>query len=143
MYHFNHEYGFGMVDAAAAVELAKEWKNVPPLESTTEESGSTITRVPDAPASGSPTTVTSTLTVDSEIDFIEFVEINASFSHVSFRDLDIELVSPSGQVSKLAESFDTLTDSDDETDFITLLGKLRFGSAKHLGEDPNGQWQTA
>ena len=141
VYHFNHEYGFGMVDAAAAVELAKEWKNVPPLESTTAESGSIITRVPDAPASGRPTTVTGTLTVDSEIDFIEFVEINASFWHVSFRDLDIELVSPSGQVSKLAESFDTLTDADDETDFITLLGNLRFGSAKHLGEDPNGQWQ--
>ena len=141
VYHFNHEYGFGMVDAAAAVELAKEWKNLPPLASTTAESGRIITRVPDAPASGRPTTVTGTLTVGSEIDFIEFVEINASFSHVSFRDLDIELVSPSGQVSKLAESFDTLTDADDETDFITLLGNLRFGSAKHLGEDPNGQWQ--
>ena len=141
VYHFNHEYGFGMVDAAAAVELAKEWKNVPPLGSTTEESGSTITRIPDASAAGDFTTVTSSLTVDSEIDFIEFVEINASFAHVSFRDLDIELVSPSGQVSKLAESFDTLTDADDETDFITLLGSLRFGSAKHLGEDPNGQWQ--
>ena len=141
VYHFNHEYGFGMVDAAAAVELAKEWENVPPLGSTTEESGRIITRIPDAPSSGRPTTVTSTLTVGSEIDFIEFVEINASFSHVSFRDLDIELVSPSGQVSKLVESFDTLTDADDDTDFITLLGKLRFGSAKHLGEDPNGEWR--
>ena len=141
VYHFNHEYGFGMVDAAAAVELAKEWENVPPLGSTTAESGRIITRIPDAPSSGRPTTVTSTLTVGSEIDFIEFVEINASFSHVSFRDLDIELVSPSGQVSKLVESFDTLTDADDDTDFITLLGKLRFGSAKHLGEDPNGEWR--
>lgn len=141
VYHFNHEYGFGMVDAAAAIELAKEWKNVPPLENTTASSGSIITRIPDAPSSGRPTTVTSTLTVASEMDFIEFVEINASFSHVSFRDLDIELVSPSGQVSKLVESFDTLTDADEDTDFITLLGELRFGSAKHLGEDPNGQWQ--
>ena len=141
VYHFNHEYGFGMVDAAAAIELAKEWKNVPPLESTTSESSSIVTRIPDAPASGRPTTVTNTLTVDSEIDFIEFVEINASFSHVSFRDLDIELVSPSGQVSKLAKSFDTLIDADEDTDFITLLGEFRFGSAKHLGEDPNGEWQ--
>ena len=141
LYHFNHEYGFGMVDAAAAVELAKEWQNLPPLESTTVESGSISTRIPDASASGRPTTETSALTVDSEIDFIEFVEINASFSHVSFRDLDIEIVSPSGQVSKLVESFDTLVDADEDTDFITLLGKIRFGSAKHLGEDPDGQWQ--
>ena len=28
-YHFNHEYGFGVVDAAAAVELAKSWTNLP------------------------------------------------------------------------------------------------------------------
>ena len=141
VYHFNHEYGFGVVDAAAAFELAKEWQNLPPLESTTVESGSISTRIPDAPASGIPTTETSGLTVDSEIGFIEFVEVNASFSHVSFRDLDIEIVSPSGQVSKLVESFDTLVDADKDTDYITLLGKIRFGSAKHLGEDPNGQWQ--
>ena len=141
VYHFNHEYGFGMVDAAAAVELAREWNNVPPLETTTAESGRIITRIPDAPASGRLSTITSAVTVDSDIEFIEFVEINSSFSHVSFRDLDIELVSPSGQVSKLAESFDTLTDADDESDFVTLLGELRFGSAKHLGENPNGEWQ--
>ena len=29
-YHFNHEYGFGVVDAAAAVDLARSWTNLPP-----------------------------------------------------------------------------------------------------------------
>ena len=28
-YHFNHEYGFGVVDAKAAVDLAKEWRSLP------------------------------------------------------------------------------------------------------------------
>ena len=32
-YHFNHEYGFGVADAKAAVDLAKDWTTVPPLES--------------------------------------------------------------------------------------------------------------
>ena len=141
VYHFNHEYGFGVVDAAAAVELAKEWENVPPLEATHVESAIISTRIPDASASGDLTTVTSSLTVDSQTDFIEFVEVRASFEHTSFRDLDIELVSPSGQVSKLLESFDTFNDADDDNDFITLLGQIRLGSAKHLGEDPNGEWQ--
>ena len=31
-YHFNHEYGFGVVDAAAAVDLARSWTNLPPLQ---------------------------------------------------------------------------------------------------------------
>ena len=30
-YHFSHEYGFGVVDAKAAVDLAGPWTNVPPL----------------------------------------------------------------------------------------------------------------
>ncbi|MDE2822558.1 MAG: S8 family serine peptidase, partial [Chloroflexota bacterium] len=37
-YHFNHEYGFGVVDAKAAVDLAKEWRSPPSLESVPLES---------------------------------------------------------------------------------------------------------
>ena len=33
-YTFNHEYGFGVVDAQAAVDLAQDWKNVPPMKTT-------------------------------------------------------------------------------------------------------------
>ena len=33
LYHFNHEYGFGVVDAKAAVDMAKGWTN----ESSTPE----------------------------------------------------------------------------------------------------------
>ena len=28
-YHFNHEYGFGMVDAGAALDLARGWTSAP------------------------------------------------------------------------------------------------------------------
>ena len=79
--------------------------------------------------------------MDTGMDFTEFVEINTVFQHNSFRDLDIELESPSGAVSKLAVPFDTFTDDDDpEDDYIPMRGPYRFGSAKHLGEDPNGVW---
>ena len=47
-YHFNHEYGFGVVDAGAAVDLARDWVNVPPMESTEVYSGNLDTSVPDA-----------------------------------------------------------------------------------------------
>ena len=142
-YHFNHEYGFGVVDAAAAVDLARSWTNLPPLQEAGIQSAKIDRLIPDAYDAASIETVTLTLTLnmDTGMDFTEFVEINTVFQHNSFRDLDIELESPSGAVSKLAVPFDTFTDDDDpEDDYIPMRGPYRFGSAKHLGEDPNGVW---
>ncbi len=148
-YHFNHEYGFGMVDAKAAVDLAKGWTNVPPLMNDSAANRSAVT-VPDAPYSGVPQTVTTTLTLNTDIRFTEFVEINTNFEHTSFRDMDIELVSPSGAVSKLTVPFDTRYytatyrrpdgSTFDGPYFVRLNEPFRFGSARHLGEDPNGVW---
>ena len=73
------------------------------------------------------------MTLATDIRFTEFVEIDLNFSHSSFRDLEIELVSPSGQVSTLVGPYES-------EDPIPLFGEFRFGSAKHLGEDPNGRW---
>ena len=144
LYHFNHEYGFGVVDAKAAVDMAKEWTaSLPPLHSSTAASGSLNSPVPDLPATGVPTTFFDELTLNTDdIDFTEFVEVNVTFSHESFRDLDVELVSPSGARSQLTVAFDTVTpdDSTDE-DLVPLNGTFRFGSARHLGEDPNGVWR--
>ena len=147
-YHFNHEYGFGMVDARAAVDLARGWTNVPPLESVDAVSQAAVTIPP--PSGSTLQTVTTTLTLDTGIRFTEFVEINTDFMHTSFRDMDIELVSPSGAVSKLAVPFNTrYYDATyvrpdgttlDGPYFVPLDGEFRFGSARHLGEDPNGQW---
>ena len=139
-YHFNHEYGFGVVDAGAAVALAKEWSNIPPLESSTAVSSQPGLQVPDAPDAGDPETVTSTLALDTGIGFTEFVEVTVAFRHDSFRDLEIELVSPSGAVSKLAVPYDTYADINFNS-FVPMYGAFRLGSAKHLGEDPNGEWQ--
>ncbi len=136
-YHFNHEYGFGMVDAKAAVDLSREWSSLPPFESSTEESDELNLMVPDPPSAGPPNTVESTLTMSTSISFIEFVEINVTFDHDSFKDLDIELVSPSA-VSELVGHFHTYEDFGRN---VPLHGTFRLGSARHLGEDPNGEWK--
>ena len=138
-YHFNHEYGFGVVDAKAAVDMAKGWTNTPPLKSA--GAGFTSSTTIPAPGPSGPITVTAGLTLSTDIEFIEFVEINADFEHTSFRDMEIELVSPSGAISKLTVQFNTRTDEDDSLDFVRLDGEFRFGSARHLGENPNGNWQ--
>ena len=49
------------------------------------ESGDLDLAIPDAPTSGSRTTVTTSLTIDSYVGFVEFVEVNAEFDHPSFR----------------------------------------------------------
>ena len=136
-YHFSREYGFGVVDAAAAVDLAGTWTNLPTMMTATAHSARSYTLIPDAPGDR---TVTLTLDIDSDIEFTEFVEIDTSFQHNSFRDLDIELESPSGAVSKIIAPFDTLSDEDPSIDYVPLRYPFRFGSARHLGEDPNGVW---
>ena len=141
-YHFNVEYGFGVVDAGAAVDLAKRWVTAPPLHESSVSSVSAGTTIP-APGGSGPTTVNTSLTLDTDIRFTEFVEINADFDHTSFRDMDIELESPSGAISKLIVPYNTRHLSNDEggTLYIRLDGAFRFGSARHLGEDPNGEWE--
>ena len=141
-YHFNREYGFGVVDAGAAVELAKRWITAPPLRDISVSSGSIARSIP-APGRSGPVTVTESLTMSSNIEFTEFVEIKADFDHTSFRDMDIEVESPSGAVSRLTVPYDTrhMVDDEGETLYIRLDGAFRFGSARHLGEDPNGEWK--
>ena len=142
-YHFSHEYGFGVVDAKAAVDMAKGWgSNLPVLESASAASGSFNFQVPDLPATLIASTHYHDLSLNTDIDFTEFVEVNVTFNHPSFRDLDIELESPSGAVSKLTVPFDTYTPDDPtDDDYVPLRGSFRFGSARHLGENPNGVWR--
>ena len=147
-YHFNHEYGFGMVDAGAALDLARGWTTVPTLMSDTAESQEAVTIPP--PSGNALRTVTTTLTLNTGIRFTEFVEINTNFGHSSFRDMEIELVSPSGAVSQLTVPFDTRYytatyrrpdgSTFEGTYYVQLNGEFRLGSARHLGEDPNGEW---
>ena len=79
------------------------------------------------------TAVSSTITVGGRVEFIEFVEVNAVFDHLSFRDLQVELVSPSGNTSVLSVPF-----TSDQN--YPLAASFRFGSARHLGESATGNW---
>ena len=136
-YTFNHEYGFGMVDAKAATDLAVGWTNAPDFREITVNSGAINLSLPDAAAvvgqPDAPRQMSTTLSVGSFVEFIEYVEINTNFRHASFRDLTVELISPSGAVS-------VLTPYADLGERVSLRTAFRFGSAKHLGEDSAGEW---
>ena len=101
------------------------------MREITSESSVINLPIPDFPSFGTPTTVTSSLNVDPYVEFVEFVEVNAHFNHSNFRDLTVELVSPSGAVSTLSPSAPIGG---------SLTSAFRFGSARHLGEDAAGEW---
>ena len=138
VYHFNHEYGFGMVDAAAAVALAQDWSTLPEFKNASSASDTLDGTIPNNSDSG----ITSSLTLDTSITFTEFVEVNVTIDHSFWRDLQIELTSPAGTVSTLAVPLDrSLPDVIVNPVRGASPGTFRFGSAKHLGEEPNGTWE--
>ena len=141
-YNFNHEYGFGVVDAGAAVSLAVDWTSVPALRKSTATSDGAPLSIPDAPDTGSPITVSQSLSVDNYVGFVEFVAVEIDIEHDSFRNLEIELVSPSGEVSRLARKGQGHIPH--QGSFLTVQtpinGTLDLAAAKHLGEDPAGNW---
>ena len=133
-YSYNHLYGFGAVDAEAAVDLAADWSNVPMLREISGTSDEPL-RIPDASGNLSGALVTSSITLGSHVKFTEFVALELTMDHSWYRDLRIELVSPSGNTSILATSglFFSVGDQG-------LHGTFRLGSARHLGEDAAGAW---
>ena len=139
-YSFNHQYGFGVVDAQAAVTLAGGWPDhLPALRVIEVESGRLDIAIPDREVLSTAQPIVTTLDLDSHVDFIEFVEIEIDVEHMSFRDLDIQLISPAGESSTLSPSAAVVPIT-----FVSVFGfsgSHRFGSARHLGEDAQGTWQ--
>ena len=131
-YNFNHQYGFGMVDAKDAVDLATGWTSAPAFRNIGTESDQIDLALPDVTSTQAGSTVTSTLTLQPSVEFVEYIEVKVDLDHTSIRDLDIELVSPSGAVSVLVPH--------DEFGVWSWTGEFRFGSARHLGEDASGVW---
>lgn len=90
--------GFGIVDAAAAVDASQNWTNFGPEKQLTVQSGALELKIADDPTI--PTI--HTLSVDENESFVvESVEINLELQHASRGDLSIVLTSPAGTDSIL------------------------------------------
>lgn len=123
---FNHKYGAGMIDAAAAVALAQQWTNLPAMTTTqAAESNLTIT-IPDNNATG----ITRTLNISTPNFRVEQVTLTVTATHTAVGDLEITLTSPSGMVSKLSQMTPDGTNNMNWT----------FSSVHHWGESAAGNW---
>lgn len=94
--HTNLNYGYGLVDAHAAVRLAETWRTQHTLAN--EQHISTASTRDMVIADNA--TRTATLNIASGLA-IDHVEVDIDLSHQSIEDLIITLVSPSGTRSRL------------------------------------------
>lgn len=126
-YHMNHKYGFGRVDAQAAVNAAVSGTSLGP-ERWIRGSVSPNLPIPDNNSTG----VTSTINIPHDIK-VEFVEVYfTAADHDYWDDLEVTLFSPDGTESVLAETHSGPNDC--------WYDNWRFGSVRHFGESSRGKW---
>lgn len=134
-YPVNQKYGFGRVDAGAAAALAATWTNLAPeveVESTRKVLNKAI---PDGNLNG----LVIPLEIFKDVQ-IESVQLVVDAKHRSRGDLEIELTSPTGTVSKLLlprKRDTTLTGNIYATPHIH---NYPFLSMRHFGESSTGMW---
>lgn len=121
----NHKYGFGEVNAAAAVALASSWTNVGPEVAVDSGTTTVDAVIPDNDSAG----VTSTITIPTNVS-VEHVEVEFNATHPQRGQLRVVLTSPAGTQSVLAEAH-----SDTGSDY-----HWTFTSVHDWGEQSQGNW---
>ncbi len=127
----NHNYGFGAVDAGAAVNAALTWQNL--SEEVSTESGliPVGVEIPDMGTVG----MVSSATLDDSVTDIEWIEVTVDIEHEFSGDLQVILTSPDGTESVLASGSDQWWMFRPDG-----LRNWTFTSARHWGESSEGEW---
>ena len=125
-FHFNQNYGFGLIDADELTQQAVLYSGVSAL--TTESTGNknVNTSIPDASSTG----VTRTFTM-SDTEPLEEVSVYLLIYHANRGDLEAYLTSPSGYTSRLFMNAPSDTGYNISWTFVTNA---------FWGENPAGTW---
>lgn len=126
----SERYGFGLIDAAAAVQRAATWTSRPPEAAAAPVQRLVGAIIPDGNAFG----VSDTIALGSAYSgfTVEHVEVEFTASHLRRGDLELMLTSPAGVTSRLA----TPRLADTQANFQAW----RFRSVRHWGENAAGTW---
>jgi proprotein convertase subtilisin/kexin type 2 len=143
---FNPKFGFGVVDAGAAVALARSWSSVggaAQMLSCGPYRRAPNLALPDPSPTGSTAPREDTVMVGAEcaIRNIEYVEIRFSAAHPYSGDLRIELVSPNARISELAVARTCDDGGDPRADACGSYDDWQFGTVRHLEEAASGEWR--
>jgi uncharacterized repeat protein (TIGR01451 family) len=126
-FQFNHKFGAGMVNASAAVAMARSWANLGSQSILSFVQGNLNTTVPDNNASGAAVT----FTVPGTGLRTEHVTVTLDISHARRGDLEVTLISPTGVPSRLTEL---------HNDFNANFSAWRLMTVRNWGENPSGTW---
>jgi hypothetical protein len=163
--YYSSGYGFGIVDAAKAVELAKAWKSVGAFHNMELPIGTDKVLNKDLCDN---CFIKDTQAIDSipsnGVTRIEYVEVEVTINHPSWGDLVIaishegvegsspheapiiksapEQTSSVLAISHICNQVDSLHNltPKDTCAAPSSIGFYRFGIARHLGENPKGNW---
>ena len=137
---FNHKYGFGVIDATAAVRMAMTWTSVGDMQSLKrcDLASADLASIPDDSEA-----LNSILKLDDcAITAIEYVNVAVHIDHEYSGDLHIDLLAPSGSSSNLTNT--RLCGSTDRSkNQCGSLAQWTFGSVRHLDERASGEWRLS
>jgi proprotein convertase subtilisin/kexin type 2 len=137
--NFSHKYGFGVVDASAAVQMAKNWTSVgglAELKTCTQNVKISNASIPDGGQA-----IGSALSIGGcGISKIEYVSVTLNATHEYSGDLEVRLYSPNGTSSVLATPR-KCGSTDRSSNTCGNFDGWGFGSVRHLDEPAGGTWQ--
>ncbi len=137
--HTSHDYGFGMVDARAAVRLAESWGS---QATKANERVLTAASEPLARqvAAGQVATLSLTLPADVLVEHVE-VDIHSMVGRLG--DMTLTLVSPGGTRSVLLDRTGKAPGSGDDDLGDSRSGAFKYGfmSTHHRAERSAGEWK--
>lgn len=125
--HFNNDYGAGLMDVTAAVNLAATWENLGPQSSVVSTKSNVGLSIPDNNSAGRDVL----FNLPGSNIITEHVTLRLSVSHTARGDLEITLFSPSGTASRLTE---VRSDNDDN------ISNFTFSTVQNWGENSSGVW---
>lgn len=128
---YSDDFGFGIVDATAAVRLAETWGF---QQTQANRATNTLTQF-------TPTAITdgfsafSSVNVGANIE-IERVQLEVTLAHDRIEDLDLYLTSPRGTLSVLLDNPPWTRSGQGNA----LSASIPLGSVEFMGEDSGGVW---
>lgn len=130
----HQQYGFGVVDADVAMDVARAFTPRTGLVSTTKTAS-----VGQKVLKGNATGITSTINVPTGtgITAVHRATVTVFIDHTVASDLNIVLTSPAGTASQLIKSVRSPTTYDNVASGIAMV------SWRCLGESPAGNWTLA
>lgn len=122
----NYNFGYGAIDAGAAVAMAPTLKSVGPEQSYSSPAAPVGASIPD----NTPAGISSVISVPAHF-LVEHAEVVLTAPHARLGDLRIVLTSPGGNTSLLA---------DVRPDFTTGYSSFVFTTVRHWDENSDGNW---